>query len=376
MMHETTRQSAGRRSIAWRALAALSLMSALVAGGTGCQATDKQVIAQAAEFHGELSKAVITPQVEPNLANYIQTVGDRIVATAGRLHNTPWGQKRDAGEDRSWMFDTKTMQFHFVNSKTLNAFTTGGEHMYVYTELLRRSKTEHELAAVVAHEYAHVYGRHVQNGMTRQTWALLAAGAGGAAGYLAGGNDSGMEYAGVGAGLGMAVAGLASAGFSRDDETEADRLGFDIYVRAGWDPDQFAGFFKTLVAEEQKRGGGGPEWLSTHPSSARRVENIGRWVAEYKQNHPDWRSRMKRPVADASQFAQIQRRSTEIASRMPDDSSLTGTALAALPRSCMLPDESVPPDAQRAQSRLSKVAEEMQAKEDANGNRQRRPRRE
>ena len=80
------------------------------------------------------------------------------------------------GGDNAWMFSDE-MRFHFVNSKTLNAFTTGGNHMYIYTALFQQCESEDELAAVVAHEYAHVYCRHVQQGMNRQ-YAILGAAAG------------------------------------------------------------------------------------------------------------------------------------------------------------------------------------------------------
>ena len=344
-----------------RLVAGLSLGVGGVLAGPGCQATDKQVIAQADEVHGELSKAVIN---DPQMANYIDAVGDRIVTTAGQMkgYTAAYDEKKSADQSRDWMFDPNQMKFHFVNSKTLNAFTTGGEHMYVYTELLRQTKDEAELAAVMSHEYAHVYARHVQNGMSRQFWSMLGAGAAAAAGYVAGGDAHGAEYAGYGAGLGTAVAGLASAGYSRDDETEADKIGFEIYVRAGWPPDEFAGFFRTLVEAENKGGGARPEFLSDHPATAKRVAAAEKWAAEYKARRPDWQSRLRPPVANQAEFAQIQRRSVELASTLPDDQSLSSSKslASALPRSCLWPDEPVPPDAKRAQDKLASEAEQMQ----------------
>ena len=65
---------------------------------------------------------------------------------ADRDHKGPKSHFTD--EDRDWMF-SKKMEFHFVNSKTLNAFTTGGEHMYIYNELFKQCKSEDELAAVM-----------------------------------------------------------------------------------------------------------------------------------------------------------------------------------------------------------------------------------
>ena len=339
----------------------VTLATAGALASAGCQsATDKQVIEQADTVHAELSKAVVT---DPSMANYIQQVGDRIVVTAGKLNASPYGERyadRGSGEDRSWMFDPNKMKFHFVNSTTLNAFTTGGEHMYVYTELLRQTKSEAELAAVMAHEYAHVYGRHIHKGMNRQMWTMLGTGAAAVAGYAAGGE----QYAGYGATFGAAVAGLGNAYYSRGDEDEADHIGFDIYVRAGWPPDQFPGFFRTLLEAEAKGGGAGPEFLSDHPSTAKRVASAEKWAAAYKQQHPEWQSRILPPVASEAQYQQIKERSKQIAAQMPDDKSLSGSQLVrALPRSCMFPDEPMPPDAKAAQAKLAEKAQKMEERD-------------
>ncbi|QOV87399.1 M48 family metalloprotease [Humisphaera borealis] len=321
--------------------------------GSGC-ASDKAVIAQANEFHGELSKAVIT---DPELSTYIQTVGDRVVTIAAKRFSQGYRPKSKVDEASDWMF-SKAMEFHFVNSKTLNAFTTGGEHMYVYTELFRQSTSEDALAAVMAHEYGHVFGRHIHNGMNRQMAVLLGSGAAAAAGYVAGGE----EYAGYGAGLGMLAGGLANAGFSRSDESEADKIGFDFYVGAGWHPDHFADFFRTILKIEQKAGGGGSDFMSTHPATAERVANAEKWAAEWKAKHPDWQQKLKPPVANAAQFARLQQRSIEVGKAMPDDKSLNqATLLAALPRSCMFPDEPHPPEVQKAQQKLAAKAEQKKA---------------
>lgn len=341
-------------SIVARVLVAIALAITLPLA-TGC-ANDQRVIAQAGEFHGELSKAVVT---DPELSSYIQQLGDRILQIAEKRHSQGYRPKNKVDEESNWMFSS-AMQFHFVNSKTLNAFTTGGEHMYIYTELFRQSSSEDALAAVMAHEYAHVYGRHIHNGMNRQIAVLLGAGAAAAAGYAAGGE----EYAGYGAGLGMLAGGLANAGFSRDDETEADKIGFDFYVGAGWHPDRFGDFFRTILAIEQKAGGGGPEWLSSHPATAQRVANADKWAAEYKARRPDWQQRLRQPVASGAAYTRLQQRTIEVGRNMPDDKSLNqATLLAALPRSCMLPDNPHPPEVQQAQQKLAKQAEQQKPRQ-------------
>lgn len=157
------------------------------------------------------------------------------------MYRQGYGPAAQVDEDSQWMFSQK-MQFHFVNSKTLNAFTTGGEHMYVYTELFQKTRNENELATVMAHEFAHVYGRHVQKGMNRQYGVLLATVGAGAAGYALGDKSNRETYAGLAAGGAMLAGQLLNAGFTRGDEAEADEMGFEFYIRAGYDPDHFGDF--------------------------------------------------------------------------------------------------------------------------------------
>jgi predicted Zn-dependent protease len=205
--------------------------------GVGC-ASDKAVISQANQAHTGLQPAVMT---DAELSGYIQRVGDRIIAAAKELNAQGYGPQ--GKEDKAWMF-SKDMQFHFVNSKTLNAFTTGGEHMYIYTELFQQAKTEDELAAVMSHEFAHVYGRHVQKGMNRQ-YTILAAAAGGGRGGDTGGREGARRpirrLRRGRRGDGGQFVGMS---YTRGDEAEADKLGFAFYTHAGWDPNKFGDFFR------------------------------------------------------------------------------------------------------------------------------------
>lgn len=336
------------RNWAGRIAAVIVLGLSCSLGGVGC-ATDKAVVAQANQFHTGLQKAVMD---DPALSRYIQTVGDRILEAARTLNQQGYKPKSKHDENNQWMFSER-VQFHFVNSKTLNAFTTGGEHMYLYNELFQRCKTEDELAAVMCHEYGHVFGRHIHNGMNRQIATMLGAGAVAAAGYAAGGQEHGTQYAGYGAGLGMLAGQLVNAGFSRGDEEEADKLGFDIYVRAGWDPERFGDFFRTMVEQEAKKGGGGaPAFMSTHPSSVSRVQAAERRAKEWEAKGKDFR----RPaVAAGRQFRALQERAEEVGRRTPTDETLANAKelLAALPQSCLLPDEPHPQEVQAARQRMT-----------------------
>ena len=99
-------------------------------------------------------------------------MGDRIAEAARAASSQRLGPEAHFEEDSAWMFSTD--EFHLVSSDQLNAFTTGGSHMYIFAQLLVSCRTEDELAAVMAHEFAHVYCRHVHNGMDRY-YATLAA---------------------------------------------------------------------------------------------------------------------------------------------------------------------------------------------------------
>jgi predicted Zn-dependent protease len=320
---------------------------------TGC-ASDKSVVSQAANVHTELEPAVMD---DPALANYLQRLGDRIIETTRVLnqqHN--FAPENAKGKNNEWMFG-KNMKFHFVNSDQLNAFTTGGEHMYIYTELFEKSRSEDELAAVMAHEYAHVFGRHVAKGMNRQYGALAAAAAAAAGGYALGGKEKGTEYATAGAGLGLAAGQFANMGFTRKDEAEADKLGFYIYSHAGWDPNKFDDFFQAMIDAGHDTSSA---ITSDHPTLKSRVEDTQRRIKELPPQASQWR---KPPVATPQQFAELQQRAAKLGKSHASDKTLANsqTLLAALPRSCVMPID--PPQAVQAREKLVKDAQAAEAKQ-------------
>jgi predicted Zn-dependent protease len=278
---------------------------------TGC-VQDATVISQANQVNTELKPAILT---DPELSTYIQQVGDRIITAAQTLSQQGYGPDSHKKEDSKWMF-SPNMKFHFVNSKTLNAFTTGGEHMYIYTALFEACKSEDELAAVMAHEYAHVYCRHVQQGMNRQYAVVGTAVAAGAAGYALGGKEHGPEYAALGATAGLGIGQFIGMGFTRQDVAQADKVGFKFYTQAGWDPAKFADFFKYMIDKGYDTT---PEMLSDHPSLANRVKTINGYVKDLPPQAAQFR---KPDTAPPDRFHQLQQRAIEIDKQMPDDKSV------------------------------------------------------
>ncbi|MGH7215128.1 MAG: M48 family metalloprotease, partial [Tepidisphaeraceae bacterium] len=163
---------------------------------------------------------------------------------------------------------------------------------------------------------------------------LGGAAAAGAAGYAAGGNDRGMEYAGYSAAAALAAGQFIGLGFGRKDENEADKLGFAFYTRAGWDPEKFADFFAQMI---EKGHDTTPEMMSSHPSLKGRVEAAKRRASELPKSAEKWR---RPPVAEAARFRALQERAARLGKEMPEDKSLeqAQSLLSAFP-SCVSPTD-------------------------------------
>jgi predicted Zn-dependent protease len=317
----------------------------------GC-ATDRQVIQQAEGTHGELKPAVIE---DAEVKDYFGTLGTRIVDAAKeaeKAHEAPPAHF-EKGEENTWMF--KGEQFHLVNSKTLNAFTTGGSHLYVYSELLETCKTEDELAAVMSHEFAHVYSRHVQKGMNRQYTAMGVSAGAGLLGAAAGGKEHGTEYGSLAMVSATTATQFLNLGYTRGDEAEADQYGFRFYARAGWDPAHFGDFFQQLIDKGLDKT---PEIESDHPSLASRVKAAHEHAAALPAEAASWR---KPPIKDASAFAAFKTHVASVGSSMKTSEQLAKaqTLLTSVP-SCVTPMDQ--PDQKQAQDRLAKALQAAQTK--------------
>ena len=197
-------------------------------------------------------------------------------------------------------------------------------------------------------EFAHVYARHVQKGAAKQYIPIATAAVGAVTGYAVGGKNR-SQAAQAGAGLGAAGGQLFSNKFTREQENEADKLGFRFYIRAGWDPNHFADFFQRMIDKGLDTT---PEIVSDHPALSSRVKATNERV---KQVDPG-KNRQRPPIADASAFKAIQSRAIAVARNTPDDTTLAAAQLMlqAFP-SCVTPTEQ--PDQKAAQNRLLKAME-------------------
>jgi predicted Zn-dependent protease len=215
--------------------------------------------------------------------------------------------------------------------------------MYIYTALFEQCATEDELTAVMSHEFAHVYCRHVQKGTQRQYAIMGAAAAAGVVGAAVA-KDNRVQGATAGAGVGAAAAGFLGMGFTRHDEDEADKYGFYFHMMGGWDPNHFADFFKRMIDMGYDKT---PELASDHPSLANRVENTKRRISELPKDYTKWK---KPNTATAEQFAALKQRAKDVGAKMPDDASLQKAQqlLAAFP-SCVSATDNQPEQVQARQ---------------------------
>ena len=159
-------------------------------------------------------------------------------------------------------------QIRVVNASDINAFSLPGGFMYVNRGLIEAARTEPEVAAVLAHEMAHVALRH---GTHQASKAYLAqAGIGILGGLLGRGGNPSQVFQVIG-GLGLNALFLK---FSRDDEYQADTVGAQIMARAGYDPRSMADFFQVLRNQQKSDPGRLATFFSDHPAAADRETRI------------------------------------------------------------------------------------------------------
>ncbi|ADE16532.1 peptidase M48 Ste24p [Nitrosococcus halophilus Nc 4] len=200
---------------------------------------------------------------DPEVATYVQSLGYRLVANSD-----------NPGQG---------FTFFVIQDPTINAFAAPGGYIGIHSGLIENSQTESELAAVLAHEIAHITQRHLARAFEQRRRLSLPMTAAIVAAIILGTQspDAGL------AGLAAAQAGAAQLqiNFTRSNEKEADRVGMQTLVRAGFDPFAMPAFFERLHQVSRYYGTRPPEFLSTHPVTSNRIADaMGR--AETLNPHP------------------------------------------------------------------------------------------
>ncbi len=165
-------------------------------------------------------------------------------------------------------------EFNLVEDKQINAWCMPGGKVVVYTGILPVTKGETGLAVVLGHEISHAIAEH---GNERMSQGMLAQFGGVALSEALSAQPAAtqqlwMSVYGVGAQYGAILP------YGRMQESEADHLGLIFMAMAGYDPHDAVTFWQRMAT--QKGGQAPPEFLSTHPADATRIENIKKLIPE------------------------------------------------------------------------------------------------
>lgn len=203
-------------------------------------------------------------QLNDSRAQLVKSVGEKIQAAVIKFMNEKgYG---DRIKDYQWEFNT-------VDEAVVNAWCMPGGKVVVYTGLLPVTQTEEGLAVVMGHEIAHAIARH---GNERMSQGLLVQ-AGGLALQVAVSEKPQetqnlfLQSYGIGSTLGVLK-------YSRNHESEADKMGLVFSAIAGYDPNAAVAFWERMAT--QSGGQKPPEFLSTHPSDETRIADIKAFLPE------------------------------------------------------------------------------------------------
>lgn len=204
----------------------------------------QQMLQQAA------AQKALAPPNHPQVVR-LNAIAQRLIpfSNSPNLHSTP--------RAANWKWEV-----NLIGSKQVNAFCMpGGKIAFYYGILDILQLTDDEVAQVMGHEIAHALREHARERMGKSAAtrgvieigaALLGLGSGGR--YLA---DMGNQ--------------LLTLKFSRDDESEADKIGLDLAARAGYEPQASVHLWEKMAANNK---GAPPQWLSTHPAGATRIKDL------------------------------------------------------------------------------------------------------
>jgi predicted Zn-dependent protease len=211
----------------------------------------EQVEAAAAQQYAQLLKAAqqkgaLGPPGHPQVVR-LRAISQRLIP-----HAPPWNPRA-----RQWRWEV-----NLIGSAQINAFCMPGGRIAFFSGILQQLQLDDdEVATIMGHEMAHALREHARERMAKNA------------------------ATGLGLSLGAQLLGLGSAGdlaanigtqlltlvYSRGDETEADLVGMELAARSGYDPRAGISLWQKMA---QAAKGAPPQWLSTHPSSDTRIDEI------------------------------------------------------------------------------------------------------
>ncbi|MCB1983876.1 MAG: M48 family metallopeptidase [Burkholderiales bacterium] len=223
---------------------------------------------------GDVSQATITPREErllglqimrqiradtsylddPEISNYLNSLGHKLIASSTE---TSPGQ---------------SFEFFALQDSTINAFALPGGFMGFNSGLIIAAQSESELAGVMAHEIAHVTQKHLARMISGHKYNMIASIAALAVAILASRSNPQAGQAVIAATQAGAI--QSQLNFTRKHEKEADRVGLNILLDAGFDPQGMSTFFERLQKASRFYENGAPSYLRTHPLTFERIADI------------------------------------------------------------------------------------------------------
>lgn len=223
---------------------------------------------------GDVSQATISPRQErqlglqimteiradrsylddPEIAAYLTSLGNRLLTGTNEDH------------------PDQEFEFFALQDPSINAFALPGGFMGFNSGLILAAQGESELAGVMAHEIAHVTQKHLARMISGQKYGMLTTLASLAVAILV--SRSNPQAGQAAAAASQALAIQSRLDFTRDHEKEADRIGLNILVDAGLDPNGMTEFFERLQKAGRFHENGAPSYLRTHPITYERIADI------------------------------------------------------------------------------------------------------
>ena len=205
--------------------------------------------------------------------NEIKKIGKKMELAVSSFFESQ--QKEDPTKNFGWDY------ILVDNDKIVNAWCMPGGKIAVYTGLLKVTKNTEALSIVMGHEIAHAVARHSVERMSHAMSINL--GTAIADVFLGGAINRTRNTVGQNTGLDIFQLGIMNP-FGRKQETEADYLGLIFSSLSGYDIRESVKLWERMA--EKNKGKEPPVFLSTHPSSKKRIENLSNWIGDIMVKYP------------------------------------------------------------------------------------------
>lgn len=219
---------------------------------------------------GDYSYKSILGQTGNSILPESHSVTQRVARVFERIVDAAY---KDPSVDKT-MLEGVNWKIHVVNDPSAppNAFVLPGGKVFVFVSMLGICQNDDGLATVLSHEFAHQLARHTSENLSKAPFYVML---------------SAFMYTLTGANAfnGLLLDGFLRMPASRQMETEADYIGLMIMSRACFNPDESVRLWRRMeeFEKQQARGASNFEFLSTHPASERRIENMTKWLGKARE---------------------------------------------------------------------------------------------